>query len=72
VNFDVNSLLASLGVSSVGFVAFVYGKKQSRAPHLIVGLVMMLYPYVVTNVLLMTGIAVVMLLGLWLAVRLGM
>jgi hypothetical protein len=71
VDIDANSLLASLVVSSIGFVAFMYGKRQSRFPHMAVGLLLMLYPYLVSNVLIMAGIAVVLLAGLWLAVRLG-
>lgn len=71
MDLDANSLLASLLVSSIGFVAFMYGKKQSRVPQMVVGILMMGYPYFVTNVALMLGIAVVLLAALWGAVRLG-
>ena len=71
MDFDVNSLLASILPSSIGFVAFMYGKKQGRVPHIAIGLVMMIYPYFVSNIFLMFGIAVVLSLGLWLAVRVG-
>ncbi len=69
MDLDANSLLASLLVSSIGFVAFAYGKKQARVPHMIAGVLLMGYPYFVTNVALMLGIAVVLLAALWGAVR---
>jgi hypothetical protein len=71
MSFDPASLLVSLLVSSVGFVGFVYGKRQSRAVHMVAGAILMIYPYFVPNVWLMGGIGVG-LIGLWvLAVRLG-
>jgi hypothetical protein len=72
MNLDPNVLLASLLVGSVGFVSFAYGKKQRRLPQMLVGLGLMAYPYFVTNIPLMFGIAVALLGGLWLMVRLGL
>jgi hypothetical protein len=72
VDFDANALLASLVPSSIGLVAFMYGKRQGRVPHIAVGLVLMVYPYFVSNILLMFAIAGVLSLGLWLAVRMGL
>ena len=71
MDLDANSLLASMVVGGIGFVAFVYGKRQSRVPHMVAGVVLSVYPYFVSNVALMLGIAVVLLAGLWGAVRLG-
>jgi cell division protein FtsL len=71
MDLDANSLLASLLVSSIGFVAFVYGKRQSRYPHMLAGVLLSVFPYFVSNVPLMLGIAVVLCAGLWGAVRLG-
>ena len=68
----MNALLASLVPSSIGLVMFMYGKRQGRAPHMIVGVVMMIYPYLVPNIFLMFGIAAVLSLGLWLGVRQGL
>lgn len=72
MDFDANALLASILPSSIGFVLFVYGKRQSRPPHMVVGVIMMAYPYFVTNIPLMFGIAVVLSAGLWLGVRRGL
>ena len=72
MDFDANALLASFVPSSIGLVAFMYGKRQGRVPHMAIGVVLMIYPYFVSNILLMFGIAAVLSLLLWLLVRLGM
>jgi hypothetical protein len=69
MDLDANSFLASMLVGSIGFVAFAYGKRQARVPHMIAGVILMAYPYFVPNVALMLGIAVVLLAALWAAVR---
>jgi hypothetical protein len=71
MDFDASSLIASFVIGSIGLVAFMYGKRQGRFPQMVVGLVMMLYPYFVPNVAIMAIVAVVLLAGLWLSVRLG-
>lgn len=72
MDFDANMLLASIVPSSIGLVAFLYGKRQSRLPHMVIGVVLMFYPYFVSNILLMFGIASLLCAGLWLAVRMGL
>ena len=69
MDFSAGSLFASLLIGSIGFVLFVYGKKQQRYPHLAVGLVLMVYPYFVSGTFLMTAIAAALLGFLWFAVR---
>ena len=71
MSFDTGSLLTSLLVSSVGFVLLTYGRRMGRAPHLLAGLVLLVYPYFVPGVLIMVVIGAVIIGGLWLAVRLG-
>jgi hypothetical protein len=71
MDIDANALFASMFVSSIGFVAFMYGKRQGRFPQLIVGLGLMIFPYFVSNVLLMLAIGAALLGALWGAVRLG-
>ena len=71
MDLDANSLLTSLFVSSVGFVLLTYGRKMGRPPHLLVGLVLLVYPYFVGGPLTMLAIAAALIGGLWLAVRLG-
>lgn len=71
MSFDTPTLLAGLLVSSIGFVLLSYGKKMSRPPHLLAGLLLMVYPYFVPGALLTLGIAVVLLTVLWVAVKQG-
>jgi multisubunit Na+/H+ antiporter MnhC subunit len=69
--FDPTWLLLSLVAGGVGFVLFVYGKRQQRWPQLAAGLLLMVYPYFTPSViaLVITG-AVIGVLA-WYAVRLG-
>jgi len=46
--------------SMLGFVFFVYGKKQTLIVPMICGLSLMLYPYIVPSVLWMVIIGVVL------------
>ncbi len=39
MNFDPTWLFLSLIPSGIGFVLFVYGKKQERWPHMLAGIV---------------------------------
>ena len=68
---DANSLLASLFISSIGMVAFLYGKKQNRVPQMVIGLTLMVYTYLLSSVAWMFAIAVALLALLWFVVRLG-
>jgi len=72
MDIEAGSLIASLVVSSIGFVVFGYGKRLQRVPQMVVGLGLMAFPYFVPNVPLMAGIAAALLAGLWLAVRIGL
>jgi hypothetical protein len=71
LNLDANSLLLSFLIGSIGFVCFVYGKRQSRFPHMLAGAALCIYPYFVSNLVLSAAIAAALLGLLWLAVRLG-
>jgi 4-hydroxybenzoate polyprenyltransferase len=69
--FDPTWLFLSLIAGGVGFVLFVYGKKQERWPQLVAGLAFMVYPYfadTVTSLLFVGGLLGV---ALWVAVRSG-
>ena len=71
MNFDANSLIASMIVGGIGFVAFAYGKKMQRFPQLLVGLVLMIFPNFISSVAAMMGICVALLGLLYFMVRLG-
>ncbi len=71
MNLDPGSMLLSMLISSVGFVAFVYGKRQERIPQLAAGIVLLVYPYFVSSLLLMALIAVAVLGLMTAAIKLG-
>lgn len=68
---DQSWIFLSLIPSGVGFVLFVYGKKQARMPQLVAGLVFMVYPMVATTVtsLLVGGLLITG--ALWYAIQAG-
>jgi hypothetical protein len=72
MNIDPAYLVASLVVSGVGFVLFSFGKSQKRVSFTVTGLIMLVYPYFITNVPWMLGVLPVLLLLLWLATRMGL
>jgi 4-hydroxybenzoate polyprenyltransferase len=71
VSFDPTWLFLSLIPGGVGFVLFVYGKKQDRWPHLVAGLAFMAYPYFATSIASLTIGGGAIGVALWLAVRAG-
>lgn len=71
MNFDASTLIAGFVVSGVGFVLFSYGRKMGRVPHVVAGLVLMVFPYFVPGVWLMLAIAALLCGLLYLATRFG-
>ena len=61
MDVDGNALLLSFAIGGAGFVCFAYGKKQGAILPMIAGLVLMIFPYFVSNLLVMAGIAVAVL-----------
>ena len=71
MSFDPTWLFLSLFPSGIGFVLFVYGRKQHRWPLIVSGLLFMTYPYLATTVTSLVGIGVLLGLTTWYAVRAG-
>jgi hypothetical protein len=71
MDLDANAILLGFLVGSIGVVCFVYGKRQSRFPHMLAGATLCVYPYFVANLLLSAVIGAAVLAALWVAVRLG-
>jgi 4-hydroxybenzoate polyprenyltransferase len=71
MSLDPTWLILSLIPSGIGFVLFVYGKKQERWPHLAAGVAMIVYPYFATSVVSLVGVGVAIGVALWYAVRAG-
>jgi len=53
-------LLWGLLFSSIGLGFFLYGKKQCAVVPLVCGLVLMIYPYFIPNVIALVAIGVVL------------
>jgi hypothetical protein len=70
--FDGNAILASLLIGAIGFVSFAYGKKQQRLPQMLIGVALMAFPYFVSSLPLMFGIAAALLVVLVGMLKLGM
>ena len=68
---DPTWLFLSLFPSGIGFVLFVYGKKQERWPQLAGGLALMVYPYFAPTLTMMLAWGLVIGAATWLVVRLG-
>ena len=67
------SLAASLLVSGIGYVLFSYGRKASRWPHLLTGVVLFVVTYVAPSPASSIGISAALLGVLWFAVnRMGL
>jgi hypothetical protein len=71
LDLSASYLVANFAVSGVGFVLFSYGRKMSRTPQVVIGLLLMVFPYFVPNVLVMLTIATLLCGLLYLAIRSG-
>ncbi len=71
MDLEPSTLLAALVVGGAGFVLFRYGKAQQRLPHLITGLVLMVFPYFVGGVIPMFAVGAAIVGALWFATRMG-
>jgi hypothetical protein len=71
MDFDVPSLLAGLFVSSIGYVVFSYGRKATRPPHMVGGLLLMVFPYFAPGALWTFGIGALIGALIWVAVQRG-
>jgi hypothetical protein len=71
MDWSTGAILASFLVSTIGFGLFLYGRKQTRTPQLVVGLAMMSYPCFVASAAVTWSVAAALLSLLWLGCRLG-
>ena len=58
MNFSVSSFLAGFIFGMIGFYLFKHGRKEAHVPSMIIGLLMMIYPYFITNAYLTWGIGI--------------
>jgi hypothetical protein len=71
MTLDPTWLFLSLIPSGVGFVLFVYGKKQERWVLMASGIVFTVYPYFTESVAALVGVGVALSVVTWIAVRGG-
>ena len=64
-NLDPYSILAGFIFSTIGLGAFSYGKKLELWQPKVIGLVLMVYPYFISNAWVLWGIGVSLLVTLW-------
>lgn len=68
---DATWLFLSLIPGGIGFVMFVYGKKQQRWIYVVAGLIFMVYPYFTTTTTSMTTVGIALGAAVWFAARAG-
>ena len=61
----INNLIAGLIFGSVGFIAFAYGKKQASTKYMILGGILLAYPYFISNTVAVYVIGAVLTLALF-------
>jgi uncharacterized protein (DUF983 family) len=60
------SFLTGIAVSTIGMGLFMYGKRATRPPQVIAGIGLMVVPYFVSSVILLSSIAGAVVAGLYL------
>jgi hypothetical protein len=71
MDIDLNVVMLSLIPSGIGFVLFVYGKKQHRWPQLVSGIILMVYPYFTGTVTSLLAVGAACGVGLYLMLAAG-
>ncbi|HUK57160.1 MAG TPA: amino acid transport protein [Nitrospiria bacterium] len=71
MEFDTLNLFLNVLFSAIGLGYFVYGKRQRQGPALLAGLLLMIYPYFVSNTLGIVGAGLTLIAAPFLAKRMG-
>jgi hypothetical protein len=71
VSLDPTWLFLSLVPGGIGFVMFVYGKKQQRWTIMAFGVVFTVYPYFAPSISALVGVGLVLGALFWWALRMG-
>ena len=49
MNFSFSSIFAGIVFGAIGLAAFIYGKKQVSFKPMVIGIILMVYPYFVSH-----------------------
>jgi len=66
MNFSAANLIAGVIFGSIGFVAFMYGKRMNLWRPMFLGLTLMVNPYFINNDIVMVIVGIVGSASLWL------
>jgi hypothetical protein len=64
-DFSPANLFGGLIFGSIGFVAFIYGKRMNLWKPMFIGIALMAYPYFVSDALILSAIGVVLTAALF-------
>ena len=65
INLSAANLIGGLVFGSIGFVAFIYGKRMNLWKPMFLGIALMIYPYFVSNDIAIIAIGAVGTAGLF-------
>ena len=65
MNFSTANIIGGFIFGSIGFVAFVYGKKTGQHMTLFIGVALMAFPYLISNDLAMYAVGVALTTALY-------
>jgi hypothetical protein len=65
LNLSAANLIGGFVFGSIGFIAFVYGKRMNLWKPMFLGIALMIYPYFVSNDLAMIAIGAIGTVGLF-------
>ena len=65
MNFDPTTIIAGLVFGGIGFVAFIYGKKETNFKAMLTGAALIAYPYFIADLILTVAIGVALTASLF-------
>jgi hypothetical protein len=71
MNLDPAWLILSVIAGAIGLGLFIYGKRESRWPHAVIGLLFMGYPYFTPSISSLVLVGVILAGLLWYLLRTG-
>ncbi len=65
MNFSTANIIGSLIFGSIGFVAFIFGKKTGQFKPMILGLALVAFPYMVPDGIALYGVGIALTVALY-------